>query len=129
MVLVLGVIVLAFGVIAFTSPTGGGPVEIQISTDKLSYAPDEQVHFSIYINNPHDWRVPYPLSISYQIGTFSEGKILLDARLFSPHSRTLLDTYSWSMRQPGNYTLTITLRGEVDYGKPANYTVNIKPIQ
>jgi len=125
LIIVLVGVVLAVAVIASTPPTGGGPVEIQIITGKPSYAPDEQVHFSVYINNPHDWRVPYPSMISYQIGSGFEGKIIPNYSYFSPHSKTLLDTYTWSMRQMGNYTLTVTLRGNVDYGNPANCTVNI----
>jgi hypothetical protein len=129
MIIVLAFIVLVAAVIASALLTSAGPVEIQITTDKPSYEPNEQVHFSIHINNPHDWRVPYPSSISYQIGSISAGKGFPNYSFFFPHSKTLLDTYSWGIRQPGNYSLTVTLRGDTDYSKPANYTVNIEPIQ
>ena len=134
-ILLLGFIVLFSIGVAFTShPNGGGPVEIEITTNKPSFEPNEKVNFSIYINNPHDWAVHYPSSISYHInsGYGDTGTILPNSNNLpplAPHSRTFMNTYPWSQSQPGNYTLTVTLRGTVDYGKPANYTVEIKPAQ
>jgi hypothetical protein len=52
MIIVSAFIVLVAAVIASALLTGAGPVEIQITTDKPSYEPNEQVHFSIHINNP-----------------------------------------------------------------------------
>ena len=131
LVIILEFFVLASLVIVFATnpPSGGGPVEIQITSDNTSYLSNEQIHFSIYVNNPHNWRIPHPSDISYQIDTFYSGKGINDYSFFPPHSRTLIDTYSWSDVTPGNYALTVTLRGSVNYGQSANFTVTIKPSQ
>ncbi len=131
--LIVGVIVLALLSVAFTPPpasTGPGPVEIEITTDKLSYLPDEKMHFSVYVHNPQDWAVPYPTGILFEIGTAgSAGSVASYKLTFPAQSKTFLKNFTWSERQPGIYTLTVTLRGDVDYGNPGNLTVNVESPQ
>ncbi len=50
---------------------GNGPVELQIvSTNQTVYSRSEQFRLQIYVYNPHDWAVPYPLFV-----TFSESPL------------------------------------------------------
>lgn len=129
------VAVLASAVYLFAfSPTrvGGGPVEIKIVPSQTSYSPSQQVHFQIFINNPHDWSIPYPTYVSYSLPQLADtGSIPTvpgQNSPFPPHSRTPLQTQAlWTPSQPGNYTLTVTLHGIVNYGQPANYTFEVKP--
>jgi hypothetical protein len=135
--LALGTVILAFvlasAVYVFTSPpnsVGNGPVRIEIISSRAYYAPSQQVHFQIFINNPHDWAVPYPTSVSYRLPPVGETvSIFGNQNLpFPAHSRTLLPTQTlWTPSQLGNYTLTVTLHGPVEYGQSANYAVEVKP--
>ena len=138
--LTLGIVLLAIAlastVYVFTSPPnpiGNGPVEIEIISSQASYAPSQQVHFQIFINNPHDWTVPYPTYVSYNlppVGYTINGDPLHASQNspFPPHSRTLLQTPTlWTPSQSGNYALTVTLHGAVDYCQSANCTVEVEP--
>ena len=134
---------LSVAVYALTSPapTGPGPVKIEITTDKTSYVQGEQVHFSVYVNNTQNWRVPKPFTISFQIGNYSSQTVCIDYTnpppTFPAHSRTFFFSHDWNPQtgsgnnhtfvEPGFYTLTVTLDGSVDYGGPANCTFEIKP--
>jgi hypothetical protein len=139
-VLLIAALSYAVYTLTYTVPNGPGPVEIEVLTDKPSYVQGENITFSIYVNNPHDWRVPYPSLVTYQIGNESTG-VNIDYTLpypsFPAHSRTFFENYSWNQMvgsasnrmlvEPGNYTLTVTLNGSVDYGTPKNFSFEIKP--
>ncbi len=127
-------------VLSNPGPTGLGPVDINVVTEKDMFARGEVINFSIYVNNTHDWNVPKPLSITYQIGSYMH-PMLIDygtpLPTFPAHSYTLLATYSWNQKmgnvgnqtfiEPGNYTITVSLGGKVDYGPPGNRTITIQP--
>ncbi|MBN1357352.1 hypothetical protein JW988_01150 [Candidatus Bathyarchaeota archaeon] len=126
---------------------GSGPVDIEVASDKPFYLQGEEVNFTIYVNNPHDWAVPYPNSVSYLIEkdglyvtSIGGGQITYAEPhpVFSPNSQT---TYQellmpWDQKisgnetnvqaEPGNYTLTVTFNGAVDYGDSGNCTFEIQ---
>ena len=137
---VLIILVFSFIVYSLNSgPIGPGPVEIQIIADKPCYMQGETVHFSIYINNTHDWRVVKPSLIEYTIGNSGTSLNINYAKAdyFAAHSRTLFNTYQWNQKighgsnqtfvAPGNYTLSVSLEGPVDYGPAENCPFQIKP--
>jgi hypothetical protein len=121
-------------------PTGPGPIKIEIMSDKPVYLQGEQAHFSIYINNTQNWRIPKPTTISFQIENYSSKTVCIDyvnpPPTFPAHSREFFYDYNWNQQtggsnskqvEPGYYTLTVTLEGSVNYGAPAKYTFEIKP--
>jgi len=142
-IVVLLVVALSYAVytLTYVAPTGPGPVEIEVVTDKPSYLQGEQVHFSIYVNNTQNWNVPKPSTVSFQIENYSSQTVCIDyvnpPPTFAAHSRTLFFNDEWNQEtgtginrtlvQSDNYTLTVTLGGPVDYGAPANCTFEIKP--
>lgn len=127
---------------------GPGPVNIEVTTDKPFYMQGEEVNFTIYVNNPHDWPVEYPWLVEYIIEKdfldidgvsvnidFAPGRITT----FPSHSRTLYgNMWHWDQKmyvnktftreqvQLGNYTLTVSFDGRVDYGDSGNCTFEIK---
>jgi hypothetical protein len=127
-------------VLSNPGPTGPGPVEINVITEKDRFARGEVITFSIYVNNTHDWNVPQPSTITYQIGSYIQSAYIDYASplpTFPAHSYTLLMTYSWNQKmgnlgnqtlvEPGIYTITVSLGGKVDYGPPGNRTITIQP--
>ena len=117
---------------------GPGPVDIEVTPDKQFYIQGEEVNFTIYVNNPHNWPVPYPYSVSYiikkdgvYIASLGGGQITYAEPLpkFPPHSKTLfrLLLMPWNQKiylngtmvrvQPGDYTFTVIFYGRVDYGE------------
>jgi hypothetical protein len=123
---------------------GPGPVEIELTTDKPFYLQGEEVNFTITVNNPQDWPVPYPNVINYQIerndqivDDVTAQVTLAGSPTFPAHSRTLYDTYVWDQKAGlgnnrtqvplGNYTLNVSFGGPVDYGIGGNYTFEIRP--
>jgi hypothetical protein len=109
---------------------GPGPVDIEIVPDKPYYVQGENVNFSIYISNPHDWNVEYPWKKTYTLGNDThivDMELSPDLPSFPAHSRVLYDTSLWTpkhssiLANPGNYTFTVTLGGRVDYGTGATY--------
>jgi hypothetical protein len=116
--------------------TGPGPVDIEIVPDKPYYVQGENVNFSIYINNPHEWNVEYPWKKTYTLGNDAQivdMELSPDLPSFPAHSRVLYDTSLWKpnrssiLANPGNYTFTVTLGGHVDYGTEATCTFEIRP--
>jgi hypothetical protein len=127
-------------VLSNPGPTGPGPVDINVITGKDSFAKGEVISFSIYVNNTHEWNVPQPSVIKYQIGPSTHMVCIDYAKpmpIFPAHSNTLLATYSWNQKtgvvgnqtfiEPGNYTITVSLDGMVDYGLPGNRAITIQP--
>jgi len=143
-VLALVVLGLAMALVfRLTSPpvTGTGPVNIEIETDKQSYLPGVEVQFRVYVYNPRFWHVPYPSMVEYRIG--NEGltrqmTLTSPPPTFVPWSRVLYDTYVWDQKagtggnrtqvQPGNYTLTVSFGGPVDYGKGGSCAIEIRSL-
>ncbi len=150
LVLVAAFLLIAVLIIAvFLNQTvsGPGPVEMAVESDKQVYLQGEEVNFSVYVNNPHDWNVPYPCSVSYIIGkdgvyvtSIGGGHISYDELpMFSPNTNTSYQVLlmPWNQKlpvngthvqaEPGNYTLTVTFNGAVDYGDSGNCTFEIRP--
>jgi hypothetical protein len=127
-------------VLSNSEPTGPGPVEINVITEKDSFAKGEVINFSIYVNNTHEWKIPQPSIIRYQIGPYTHAvniDYVTPLPTFPAHSNTLLATYSWNQKMSvvgnqtfielGNYTITVSLDGMVDYGPPGTRTITIQP--
>jgi hypothetical protein len=123
---------------------GPGPVTIEVTPEKPSYAPGEEINFTIYINNPHDWPVPIPWEISYKVrngsGVVSDVTVMAEpppgpVSTYPPNSRTFA-YYVWNQKttenktltlvSPGNYTFAVAFNGLVDYGEEGNCTFEIK---
>jgi hypothetical protein len=129
-----------FYTLTMSSRTGPGPVDIVVVADQPVYLQGDLVQFSIYVNNTHDWRVIEPSTVQYQIANDTQ-TVNIDqtnpAPTFAAHSSTLLQIHTWDQKtnssgnriqvSPGNYTLTVTLGGAVNYGASANCTIEIKP--
>jgi hypothetical protein len=126
---------------------GPGPVEIEVISDKPVYAQGEEINFTIYVNNPHDWPVPYPNSVKYiiekdglYVASLGGGQIDYPAPfpMFPPNSKTLYQEFlmPWNQKtnlngtlvqvQSGNYTLTVSFDGAIDYGDNSNCTFEIR---
>jgi hypothetical protein len=150
LVLVAAFLLIAVLIIAvFLNQTsyGSGPVEMAVASDKPFYLQGEEVNFAIYVNNPHDWNVPYPCSVNYIIGkdgvyvaSIGGGQITYDELpMFSPNTNTSYQVLlmPWNQKlhvngtnvqaELGNYTLTVTFNGAVDYGDSGNCTFEIRP--
>jgi hypothetical protein len=113
---------------------GPGPVEIELTTDKPFYLQGEEVNFTITVNNPQDWPVPYPNVVEYRIGNQSVWQFMtlpLLVPLFPAHSGTLYATCSvtplFGPMPLGNYTLNVSFSGPVDWGSGGNCTFEIRP--
>ncbi len=112
---------------------GDGPVEIEIVPIKGIYSPSEQFSLQIYVTNPHDWAVPYPLSVTFSmppVGDFSNVPANINAKYppLAAHSKTLFTSPTiWAPSSPGNYTLTVSLQGSVNYGQPVNCSIVVEP--
>ena len=124
---------------------GPGPVEIDVIPNKLVFAQGEDISLTIYVDNPQDWPVPYPLEVTYQIdrnGNLVDGYTVFaeppPGRIstFPAHSRTLWETYVWNQKigtgnnrtqvLPGNYTFTVSFGQIVDHGHGGNCTFEIR---
>jgi hypothetical protein len=125
---------------------GPGPVEINVIPNKLVFAQGEDVNLTIYVNNPQDWLVPYPLEISYQISRdnqFVDGYTLNvnpppgAISTFPARSTTNWESYVWDRKtkppggnrtqvSPGEYTFTASFSGLVTYGEAGNCTFEIR---
>jgi hypothetical protein len=77
--------VLGFEVYALMNeePVGPGPLTLEIIPDRAYYLQGQEIHFSIYVSNTHDWRVPKPTTIIYDIVNFSSQTVMID--YISPH--------------------------------------------
>jgi hypothetical protein len=113
---------------------GAGPVEIEIASQiKATYSPSEQFRLQIYVDNPHDWAVPYPLSVTFSlppVGDFSNVPANINVKYppLPAHSKTLFSSPTiWAPTIPGNYTLTISLQGSVNYGQPVKCSIVVEP--
>jgi hypothetical protein len=115
---------------------GPGPIDIEVTTDKPFYRLGELINFTIYVNNPQDWPVPSPEAVSYKIR--EDDHVVSDTSMnadyppgtidtFPAHSRTS-SFYLWNSGSvpSGNYTLTVTYYGLVDYGEGGNCTFEIR---
>jgi hypothetical protein len=141
------IVVLIIAVFLNQTISGPGPVEMAVESDKQVYLQGEEVNFAIYVNNPHDWNVPYPVSVNYIIGkdgvsvaSIGGGQISYSKLpMFSPNTNTpyqeLLTPWNQKLyvngtnaqAEPGNYTLTVIFGGAVDYGDSGNCTFEIRP--
>ena len=122
-------------------PVGPGPLTLEIIPDRAYYLQGQEIHFSIYVSNTHDWRVPKPTTIIYDIVNFSSQTVMIDYvnphPCFEPHSRNLFVTYKWDQKTedlsnqnlvpPGNYTFTVSFEGPVNYDSLAAYSFEIRP--
>jgi hypothetical protein len=124
---------------------GPGPVEIEVTTDKQFYLQGEEATFTICVNNPQNWPVPYPHSIvgviekdGVYIAGVGGGQIdYAGVPTFPPHSKTLSwASLMWNQKSDvngtlvqvhsGNYTYIVTFGGLVDYGNSGNCTFEIR---
>jgi len=127
--IIIGVVIFEWSNLGQTS-YGPGPVDIEVTTDKLFYLQGEEVNFTVTVNNPQDWPVQYPNVVEYRIGNESLTKQITLASpvpSFPAQSRMLYDTYFWGPAPPGNYTLNVSFGGPVDYGSGGNCTFEIRP--
>lgn len=143
----LAIVILAIAVVlvyqvASPAPliTGPGPINIEVATDKQSYLPGEEIKFHIYVYNSRFWQVPYPFRVEYRIG---DGALVKQITLpippptFHQWSRILYDTYVWDQKTgsggnrtqvlPGDYTLTVSFDGIIDYGNDGSCTIDVLP--
>jgi hypothetical protein len=126
---------------------GSDPVEIEVIPNKPFYLQGEEVNFTIYVNNPNDWSVPYPNSVRYiiekdglYVASLGGGQIdyVAPFPMFPPQSKTLYREFLmlWNQKmdrngtleqvQPGNYTFAVLFDGAVDYGDSGNCTFEIR---
>jgi hypothetical protein len=126
---------------------GPGPVEIEVTTDKPIYLQGEEINFTVYVTNPHEWQVPYPNSVfntiekngSYvcNLGIGQIDYIAGNLATFKPDSKkAYIENLPWNQRisqngtlvqvEPGKYTLTVEFSGAVDYGNDGNCTFEIR---
>jgi hypothetical protein len=147
-VAVILLIVIIITAVFLNQPSyGPGPVYIEVASDKQVYLQGEEVNFTIYVNNPHDWNIPQPNSVSYiiekdgvYVASIGGGQITYVEPLpmFSPNTKTRYQELlmPWDQKthlngnlvqvQPGNYTLIVTFDGAVDYGDSGNSTFEIQ---
>ena len=102
--IMVGVVIFELSNVGQTS-YGPGPVDIEVIADKPFFLQGEEVNFTMHVNNPQDWPVPYPLQITYQIERDNhsvDGVTIFvnpapgSISTFPAHSRTLYDTYVWT---------------------------------
>jgi hypothetical protein len=143
--IIIGVIIFEWSNLGQTS-YGPGPVDIEVTADKPFYLQGEEVRFLVYVNNQQNWPVPYPLEVAYQIerdGHFVDGVTVnitppYSIPTFPAQSKTLYSLPCvWNQKeglggnqtqvQSGNYTLSVSFSGPVDYGDGGNCTIEIRP--
>jgi hypothetical protein len=142
-VLLIAVIV---GVVIFemSRPSyGPGPVDIEVFSNKFVYAQGEEVNFTIYVNNPQNWSVLEPFSVTHEMNRTNELVLsdwteidFAERPSFPPHSRTLYDTRVWdgkvrsgdnlTLAPPVIYTYFVTFKGSGGYGNGGNCTFEIR---
>jgi hypothetical protein len=133
--MVAGILVYWFFAFAYTGP---GPVKIEIATDKQFYLLGEEIQFRVHVYNPQLWRATYPSRVDYRIGDEGLTKHITLASpppSFPGKSRTLYDTYVWDQKTgpggnrtqalPGEYLLTVSFDGPIEYGNGGDCTVKI----
>ena len=130
--------ILAYWFIA-SAYTGPGAIKIEIATDKQSHLLGEEIQFRAHVYNPQLWRVTYPSRVDHRIGDEGLTKHITLASpppSFPGQSRTLYDTYVWDQKTgpggnrtqvlPGEYLLTVSFDGPIEYGNGGNCTVEIR---
>lgn len=141
--IISGAVILEFFSVNQTTP-GPGPVDIEVTADKLSYMQGEEITFEIYVSNPQDWPVEYPYSIRYVIEKDVHVIYSVDeyasyppdaVPTFSANSRTSFN-WSWNQKtylngtlvqvEPGNYALTVSF-DVLGYSNSGNCTFEIRP--
>lgn len=149
-VILIGVII--DGVILYVFSSGQrsyglGPIGIEVTPSKPFYLQGEEVNFTIYVNNPHDWPVGYPGSIRYTIekdglyvASLGGGQVDYAAPAypaFPPSSKTLFRAFlrSWDQKmdlngtrvqvEAGNYIFIVSLSGP-NYDNAGNCTFEIR---
>lgn len=129
----------------FQTNYGIGPVDIEVAPDKPFYMQGEEVNFTIYVYNPHDWAVAYPYRVAYRI---ERGNVPVDGAIlnidfavgriptFPANSNTSYSSISpwnqktyvnetWVQVEPGNYTATFSLKGP-SFDNSGNCTFEIR---
>ncbi len=125
---------------------GSGPVDIEVTPDKPFYLQGEEVNFTIYVNNPHNWSVTYPNSVRYilekdglYVASLGGGQINYPAPfpMFPPHSKIAYREFlmPWNQKtdlngtlvqaEPGNYTFIVSLTGP-SFDDSGNCTFEIR---
>jgi len=144
-VLLIATISIAVFLGLFQTNYGIGPVDIEVTPNKPVYLQGEEVNFTIYVNNPHDWPVAYPFQVAYRI---EKGNVPVDSAIlsidfaagriptFPAHSNTTYcpispwnqktyDNETWVQVEPGNYTFTVSLKGP-SFDNSGNCTFEIR---
>ena len=145
-VLLIAIISLFVFLGLFQTNYGIGAVDIEVTPDKPFYLQGEEVNFTIYVGNPHNWSVAYPCSVRYMIekdgvdiASLGGGQIMYSAPhpTFHPHSKTLYREFlmPWNQKtnlnktrvqvEPGNYTFTVSLEGP-SFDNSGNCTFEIR---
>ena len=133
---ILLISILAVAFMFFLPTTGSSPLKIELVPDKTSYLQGENVHFEVYVTNPNSKEIPHPADvITWQIvdfGPLTEHRTYPEEAAYPPSSRTKEGFFDWRQNflngtqvPPGNYTLTVSLRGATNYGS-ASCTVEIR---
>ncbi len=133
-VAVFGVAILAVLVVMaiFQVPVAPGKVEISLTTNKSTYVLGEGVVIKFDVNNMNDWAVPGPTNIvcvvvrdNVHVGFFN---IQNSYSTYAPNS---VVTYQFEHQNyfttPGNYTIGVTLEGDVNYSPTKEVKITTYP--
>ncbi|MCW4003575.1 MAG: hypothetical protein NWE95_06665 [Candidatus Bathyarchaeota archaeon] len=149
-VLIVGLVILGYVILSNIpgnlAPVGPEPVNLEVVTEKTTYAQGENVTFLIYENNTQDWAVYKPTAYGYWVSN-SQGNVVWESGGFHvdfpPSNNTYPAHYgnAWraiwdqtvtidnrtTMAPPGDYTFTYLI--DAPYIVQANCAVTIKPAE